>query len=493
MNKWNRLEIDQRIADARQDGEQKAADNTAIAKAYLDSLRCILANSLKEDLHIEWESLIDRNQFTEFEFRDPPAPPQFPPIPPLPGIPETSDTDNPYFKRWKAHCDAVLANHDQLLIPLRVQHAQKLREWDDEKTVAYSKYMEEKQLFEKARHKRNEGVARFKNAYEAGDPAVIAEYISDVLARDTQTYPDGVNLIFNVGYKKEDKIAIVDVLLPVQSSITRVRGYRYARSKNTMRIKHLKQEEHDKLYDEIVYQIVLRTTWDIYNAVRAPHVKKTLVNGMIRVLDEATGHYKGRCIISLRTERENITKLDLAHVVPSKCVRFLQAEMLGAPHTCIPITTTITASGSKTEDDSHTQQKRDSSLKNTIDTITWDEFEVLVGKLFERLFKGAKVEVTQRTRDHGVDAYVYDPDPLKGGKYIVQVKKYTNPVPASEVRALYGTMVSEGAVRGFLVTTSRFGPESKIYARENRIHLIDRKELLKLLGEHEMLTEEEIY
>ena len=60
--------------------------------------------------------------------------------------------------------------------------------------------------------------------------------------------------------------------------------------------------------------------------------------------------------------------------------------------------------------------------------MDWDDFEHLVRQLFEREFAasvGAEVKVTRASRDYGVDAIVFDPDPIRGGKYVIQAKRYT--------------------------------------------------------------------
>ena len=60
---------------------------------------------------------------------------------------------------------------------------------------------------------------------------------------------------------------------------------------------------------------------------------------------------------------------------------------------------------------------------------------------------------------------MFDPDPLRGGKYVLQAKRYTRPVDVAAVRDLYGTVVNEGANRDILVTTSSYGPDAYAFAK----------------------------
>ena len=120
--------------------------------------------------------------------------------------------------------------------------------------------------------------------------------------------------------------------------------------------------------------------------------------------------------------------------------------------------------------------------------MPWDDFEHLVAQLFELEFSksGVEVKVTQVSRDRGVDAILFDPDPIKGGKYILQAKRYTRTVDVASVRDLYGTVMNEGANRGILITTSSYGPDSYEFAKDKPITLIDGSNLLSIFEKHQM-------
>jgi restriction system protein len=83
-----------------------------------------------------------------------------------------------------------------------------------------------------------------------------------------------------------------------------------------------------------------------------------------------------------------------------------------------------------------------------------------------------------------VDAIAFDPDPIRGGKIVIQAKRYTNPVGVSAVRDLYGTVINEGASRGILVTTSIYGADSYDFAKDKPLTLLNGGNLLHLLAKH---------
>ena len=118
--------------------------------------------------------------------------------------------------------------------------------------------------------------------------------------------------------------------------------------------------------------------------------------------------------------------------------------------------------------------------------MDWLDFENLIRELFEKEFsKGdGEVKITQASRDGGVDTIAFDPDPIRGGKLVIQAKRYTNTVGVSAVRDLYGTVHNQGANKGILVTTSDFGPDAYSFAKDKPFTLLSGGELLYLLAKH---------
>ena len=52
------------------------------------------------------------------------------------------------------------------------------------------------------------------------------------------------------------------------------------------------------------------------------------------------------------------------------------------------------------------------------------------------------------------------------------------------MRDLYGAIINEGATKGILVSTSHFGPEAYVFAKDKPITLLNGEELLGLLAQH---------
>lgn len=175
---------------------------------------------------------------------------------------------------------------------------------------------------------------------------------------------------------------------------------------------------------------------------------------------------------------------DLKRIDPKSCFKFFKGVASGKLHGITPIQPILQIDKKDGRFvNSHNIQVDNSTNLAAMD---WEDFEHLIRELFEKEFSsnGGEVKVTQASRDGGVDAIAFDPDPIKGGKIIIQAKRYTNTVGVSSVRDLYGTVLNEGANKGILVTTSDYGPDSYDFAKGKPITLLNGSNLLYLLERH---------
>ncbi len=109
------------------------------------------------------------------------------------------------------------------------------------------------------------------------------------------------------------------------------------------------------------------------------------------------------------------------------------------------------------------------------------EFEHLIGRLLKLVFPDAVVEVTQQSRDGGIDVRVQQQHELGADTRVVQVKRYTRTVGVDDVKAFEATVRENGASSGFFFTTSGFGPDSHRFVDGKPIELIDGVKLVALL------------
>jgi restriction system protein len=122
-----------------------------------------------------------------------------------------------------------------------------------------------------------------------------------------------------------------------------------------------------------------------------------------------------------------------------------------------------------------------SAPEQSIDGMTWEQFECLVGEAFRR--RGYQVtETGGGGSDGGVDLVL-----VKGSdRFLVQCKQWrTQRVGVATVRELYGVIAARGATGGFVVTSGDFTEESRQFARDCRIELVDGDGLTALIREIE--------
>lgn len=116
-------------------------------------------------------------------------------------------------------------------------------------------------------------------------------------------------------------------------------------------------------------------------------------------------------------------------------------------------------------------------------TMPWQDFEQLVRQLMLAMY-GKETRVTRGSRDEGIDGVVFDCDAQFGGLHIVQAKRYSKVVPATDVQALAGAMHHKRANSALFVTSAWFGPDARRFADDNRVRLIEGPELRHLLKKH---------
>ena len=277
---------------------------------------------------------------------------------------------------------------------------------------------------------------------------------------------------------EENGILIVDYQLPNRQEIPNegvTKEYTWG---------YFSESKFKKIYEETIYSIVIRTLAETFHYDDKKYISSVCFNGKSIERNPATGQLDTRYILSIMVKREDIESLDMLHIKPKECFKFLKGVSASKLYEITEIKPIITPQFS----DKRFIQSRNIDFSNStnIAEMDWEDFEHLVRQIFEWEFadKGGEVNVTQSSRDGGVDAIVYDLDPIRGGKIIIQAKRYTNTVPVSAVRDLYGTIINEGANKGILITTSDYGPDSYKFAQGKPITLLNGAHLLYLLEKH---------
>lgn len=491
---------------ALEDARAEAAKRTAEAQQELERIESILAATLDVDDRIEWSSLFDRATFAEETPRKP-APPSAPVPKPDSRKPQRSDTkynsklgfiaklfparraqetaerDREFAADLKAWANAVaaadrafkaeVANHAHALSAAEATHSENVAAWERRKLA-----------FGKRQSEANAAVVGQREAYERHDAGAIADYCDLVLSRSQ--YPDYFPKEFDVEYREAGKVLVVDYSLPAPEALPTLKEVKFNSSRGEFVEAHRTDAVQAKLYDDVLYSIVLRTIHELFEADAIDALDVVVCNGYVTALDKSTGKDTTACILSLQASKVAFQAIDLRRVEPRACFKSLKGVGSSKLHGLSAVAPIL-------------QMRRDDGrfvsaqeVVNTLDASTnlasmdWEEFEHLIREVFEKEFStaGGEVKVTRASRDGGVDAVAFDPDPIRGGKIVIQAKRYTNTVGVSAVRDLFGTVMNEGANKGILVTTSDYGPDAYDFARGKPLVLLSGANLLHMLEKH---------
>lgn len=343
-------------------------------------------------------------------------------------------------------------------------------------------WKERKEAFYIFQNSVNQPLDNLKKSYSENCPGSISKYLETILG--AVRYPGDIVNSFEIEYSSENKSLIVDVSLP--NSNQTPQSAETLQSNGELKTKELSLANKKKIYESTVYQIVFRVLYSLFTADFKKHVDAITLNGWVIAINKSTGKLNTCCIASIHITRNDFDNLDLNYIDPKICFKSFRgicATDLTAMTAIPPIVTTSKVDRRFVE----SKQIIESVKSGTnLAAMAWEDFEHLIREIFESEFKsnGGEVKVTQASRDGGVDAIAFDPDIIRGGKIIIQAKRYTNTVSVSAVRDLYGTILNEGATKGVLVTTSDFGPDSYEFAKGKPISLLNGSNLLYLLEKH---------
>lgn len=115
------------------------------------------------------------------------------------------------------------------------------------------------------------------------------------------------------------------------------------------------------------------------------------------------------------------------------------------------------------------------SRPDAVDSMNWQEFEILVGEYFRRQGYGV-TDNGGGGADGGVDVVLQSDD----GSHLVQCKHWRAlRVGVQPVRELYGVMAAHGATSGFVVTSGEFTEDAQRFADGLALTLINGSTLLR--------------
>lgn len=486
--------------------KRQAQDKTRKAQELLRRLENTLEHTLTVDDRIDWDTL---KVTTDYPVPKP-GPPDLPPKPQAPQIPTEPKEGDPIYQLRGELLDKIVPGRRASRLEAAAQRFKEDHEtWVQARAAEETRFARETALYQqrvgdlrrrhvaavgewkkkraaflKERDARNAKVDRLKALYMGGDLRIVPSYCDLVLKRSE--YPDFFPKAFELDYNPETRILIVDYELPSPNAIPTVCEVRYDVAHDRFSEKQITERQLNSLYDNLLYQIALRTIHELYEADVIEALSVIVFNGYVRSVDPATGNETYACVFSIQAGRAEFLELNLAQIDPKACFKKLKGVGSSKLHSLTPVAPILEMDKQDKRFVSSYAVAEKLAEGENLAAMDWEDFEHLIRELFEKEFAegGAEVRVTQASRDGGIDAVIFDPDPIRGGKIVVQAKRYTNTVGVSAVRDLYGTVLNEGANKGILVSTANYGPDAYEFARGKPLTLLSGNNLLHLLEKH---------
>lgn len=382
--------------------------------------------------------------------------------------------------KWRAECCAIDASYKRMLDAYERACQEALRDYAA-KAQAWERAKEEhrdKQIAQNAQ------VKALREMYKAGEVSAVEYFFSEVLSHSD--YPEDFPQGHTLSFIESSGVLIVDFELPNQSAFPSIKEVKYVATRQRFQEVPLSEAWLKKTYDDVLYQIALRTLRELYAADEAAVLKSVVFNGWVHSIDKATGNETYGCILSVQASREEFLQINLSQVDPRACFRKLKGIASSKLIELTPVRPILTINK---EDHRFVEGYAVAEAlddRTNLAAMDWLDFENLIRELFQEEFSknGGEVKITQASRDGGVDAIAFDPDPIRGGKIVIQAKRYTNVVGVAAVRDLFGTVHNEGATKGILVTTSTYGTDAYEFAKDKPLTLLSGGELLSLLAAH---------
>lgn len=346
---------------------------------------------------------------------------------------------------------------------------------EKEKFIDYSnKYQLECQ-------KEKDLIENILHDYKEGKNPGVENYFNLVIS--SITWPSTLPYFWELKFDANEAILISEIRLP---DIVNLPPKKVVTQKNGTVIKLLNKEEKNTIVPSFHPAILLRVAYEIFRNDVDKKIKLLVINGWVEFHDPQTGILTKAYTSSMAVKHEEVIDLVLEKLDPIAAFNKLKGVSAGKASEIIPIrpVLTLNTKGSRFVEAVPVLDVVDTQTNLAV--MDWQLFEHLIRELFEKKFSknGAEVKITRASKDKGVDAVVFDPDPITGGKYIIQAKRYTNTVDVSSVRDLCAVVQKEGASRGILVTTSNFGADSYAFIKDMPITLLNGSELLGLLNEY---------
>jgi restriction system protein len=329
-NARDKARQEQREAREREiaEGHAEAEAVTRTLQGHLTELGTLLTGTLDEDPYMPWDRFKEPLLAAAFKPLErlatalpPPLASDFMPEP-LTGLAALAPG------RRRAYADAVTqgeADYEQAV----AAHAQ--AEGSRRELLARAQAAHEQSVTrERERVRRQHAlVDQMARDFAEGKRKAVADYFTGVLT--VQRYPSDFPTGVKVAYLPPDGELRIDIDLPLMTAIPELESAEYMITKKELRYKKLTAAARNKVYQQVVAQMALRTLRCVFAADRGGLFLTVACNGYVDTTETATGQDARWCLVSVQVSRDEFERLDLARVDPLDCLAYLHAKVSKTP------------------------------------------------------------------------------------------------------------------------------------------------------------------
>ena len=331
---------------------------------------------------------------------------------------------------------------------------------------------------------QHDAVDQLARDFAAGRRKAVADYFREVLA--AQHYPGDFPIGAKIAYLPAEQQVVADIDLPLLDAVPEMASWSTLQTKKTLKYKALAVSARNALYQLVIAQMALRTLRSIFAADRSRSARIVACNGYVDTINTATGQPAHWCLVTVKVERDEFDRLDLARVKPLDCLAYLHAKVSRTPEKFLPVQPIIEYPW----DDLPYSDELDAAagldtVQNLLDLDGY-EFEKLMVQLFEAIPDFDEVRRTRSRADGGIDLVAINTTPFVGGRVAIQAKRYAThrKVDIAAVREIVGSISQREFNKGIIITTSDFTKAAREEATRLGVELYDGERLLWLLRHH---------
>jgi restriction system protein len=383
-------------------------------------------------------------------------------------------------RTWEKICD----KYEKNLEINKIKFHEEVKAAEEEKKKIEQEIEEKRQLYLQERDKRNEQVDVLEVNYQSRQKDAVEAYFDLVLIQSE--YPDYFPRNTEIEYQKGTWTLIVNYQLPGPDLIGREKAVDYETEPFKENIQFYTEDEFNKIYNDIVYKILLRVNHEIYEADTAGVLNSIQLNGLVNTLNKANGQDENICIATITTTRTEFNKVNLHKIDPQLCFRYLNGIGDRQLKNLNPIPTSQPFMRHREMLDPKRSIQESMKKQAGLINLSMQDFEHTLMEIFEKEFRmePGEMKLIEGSPEGVFEFYGIDPNPFLGGKILIQAMRSTVPIGVSSVKELFGSLIHEGAIKGVLVTTSDFTTEAIEFAKNKPLSLINGNKLLALFENH---------